>query len=116
MTADYEQYDPECPKVIRQSWDSITKIGAASKDGPEWLSETFKLCTPITNSTGVDILKEYLNELYTNLAMMNYPYPTDFIGHLPGFPVNVNIASIDLVQIKIDQILDRSHHQHVRSF
>ena len=74
---------------IGKSWNSINKLGS-TKEGMNWLKEKFKLCQPAFNTT-TDIanLKDYLNELWTNVAMMDYPYPTSFLMPLPGNPVEV---------------------------
>ena len=73
---------------IGKSWVSINKLGK-TKEGMKWLSDNFKLCTELNSTADVANLKDYLNEAWTNVAMMNYPYPTSFLMPLPGNPVEV---------------------------
>ncbi len=56
--------------------------------GLKWVSDTFKLCKPLGKGD-VPAFKDYLNNLWTNIAMMDYPYPTTFLMPLPGHPVKV---------------------------
>lgn len=55
--------------------------------GKAWLSKTWSLCRPLKNQRDVDRLKAWLNEAYCNLAMVNYPYPGNFLANLPGYPI-----------------------------
>lgn len=34
-----------------------------------------------------ELLFDWLQEIYSNLAMVNYPYPTNFLANLPAYPV-----------------------------
>jgi hypothetical protein len=52
------------------------------------LNKAFNLCTPITNSTGVVLLGNWMDNAYTYMAMTNYPYETDFLQKLPAWPAN----------------------------
>ena len=45
----------------------------------------------MTSKENVTLLKSYLTDLWTNLAMMDYPYATTFLAPLPGNPVNVAV-------------------------
>ena len=54
------------------------------------IGEIFKLCTPLTKKEEVKALKDYLNDVWGNLAMMDYPYETSFLKPLPGKPVTVS--------------------------
>ena len=58
-------------------------------DGLKWISDQMKLCSPLKNAADVVTLKGYLSNLWTNVAMMDYPYPTSFLMPLPGNPVAV---------------------------
>jgi lysosomal Pro-X carboxypeptidase len=58
-------------------------------DGLKWINDAFKFCTPLKSKADVTKLKGYLNNLWTDLVMMDYPYPTSFLMPLPGHPVQV---------------------------
>lgn len=58
-------------------------------DGKAWLSQKWNLCSPLKNDGDVSTLKQWVSELYVNLAMINYPYPANFLTPLPGNPVKV---------------------------
>ena len=59
-----------------------------SEDGLDWLNKEFKFCKPLKTKDDVINFKSYLNDLWTNVAMMDYPYPTTFLMPLPGYPVH----------------------------
>lgn len=60
-------------------------------NGKAWLSHKWNLCSPLTNDNDVSTLKDWVSELYVNLAMINYPYPANFLTPLPGNPVKVSV-------------------------
>ena len=74
-----------CPKVISRSWNIINKI-CQSTEGLKQLTSIFKLCSPLKSATE---LKDYLSDVYGNVAMANYPYPAGFLAPLPAWPVSV---------------------------
>ena len=59
-------------------------------EGLKSIREIFKLCQPLTKKEKVKDLKDYLNDVWGNLAMMDYPYETSFLKPLPGKPVTVS--------------------------
>jgi len=79
-----------CSTSIRNSWSALDRV-ASNSTGIEWINTNFKLCpsSKLTSSDNVTIIKSYLSDLWTNLAMMDYPYPTSFLAPLPANPVNV---------------------------
>ena len=60
-----------------------------SGTGLHWLSEALHLCTPLTNSQDVQHLKDWISETWVNLAMVDYPYESDFLQPLPAWPIKV---------------------------
>ena len=77
---------------IGKSWTSLDKLGS-TPEGLAWLKDRFKLCQEVFNTTEhVAQLKDYLNMVWTNVAMMDYPYPTSFLMPLPGKPVEVDMT------------------------
>ena len=76
--------------MIRSSWSAINRIGS-NPNGLERLTELFKLCRRLTT---IDELKNWLIEMYGNIAMVDYPYPTSFLSDLPAFPARVFCANV----------------------
>ncbi|XP_012260896.2 lysosomal Pro-X carboxypeptidase [Athalia rosae] len=83
VTSDFEAASPLCRKSIRKSWNAIRNI-TSTKNGTMWLSENWKLCP----SSDVKLLKDFLTDVYGNLAMVNYPYKTNFLAPLPANPIS----------------------------
>lgn len=44
------------------------------------------------------MLYEHLMNAYVYMAMTNYPYPTNFLLPMPGWPVNVAAAYFDGIE------------------
>lgn len=59
-------------------------------EGKSWLSKEWKLCSPLKDSSDVSSLTDWISEVYVDLAMINYPYPANFLTPLPGYPIKVN--------------------------
>jgi len=81
-----------CSTSIRASWSAFDRVSKLeNKTGLDWINENFKLCdnSKLTSSENVTLIKAYLTDLWTNLAMMDYPYPTSFLSPLPANPVSV---------------------------
>ncbi|XP_018027731.1 lysosomal Pro-X carboxypeptidase isoform X2 [Hyalella azteca] len=76
----------ECVQTIRKSWDAINKM-AATAEGRAWLSDAWRLCKPLNSTDDAKNLKSYLSDVWTNLAMADYPYMANFLAPLPAYPV-----------------------------
>jgi len=91
VTSDYTAAAPNgtCSDSIRKSWAALDRLAAKPNNtGLDWISKNWKLCKPFTKKENFVELKAYLSDLWTNLAMMDYPYPTTFLAPLPANPVN----------------------------
>ncbi|XP_017889844.1 lysosomal Pro-X carboxypeptidase [Ceratina calcarata] len=88
VSLDFKAADPNCAELIRKSWGVITNI-TSTDEGKKWLSDNWELCQPLKNTNDVEQLKAYLEDVYGNLAMANYPYEASFLAPLPAYPVNV---------------------------
>ncbi|WAQ98686.1 PCP-like protein [Mya arenaria] len=86
LTNAFNQASPTCVDNIRKSWAAITERGSTDA-GRDFLTKTFRLCGPLTSTTDVTLFKAWLVEAWTDLAMVNYPYPANFLENLPGWPV-----------------------------
>ncbi|NXR06695.1 PCP carboxypeptidase, partial [Semnornis frantzii] len=86
VTNNYKMGGMGCAESIRKSWNAINHL-ATTDAGLQWLSSTFRLCSPLKSLQDAAVLKNWLSETWINLAMVNYPYKADFLQPLPAWPV-----------------------------
>ncbi len=96
VTQDFLQESSQCVDIVRSSWDAINRIGS-TPSGLESLTTLFKLCRPLKS---VDELKNWLIDMYGNMAMVDYPYPTSFLADLPAFPARVFCTNVTSASFK----------------
>ncbi|RWS14071.1 lysosomal Pro-X carboxypeptidase-like protein, partial [Dinothrombium tinctorium] len=92
ITKDFEEYSKECAQSIRNSWDAIKNIGS-SESGLSWLSDTFHLCKPLQTGDIKNFIS-WLVSTYENLAMVDYPNPSNFLAPLPAYPINATCSHL----------------------
>jgi len=85
VTKPFQRVSDKCADVVRKSWKSLERK-AASQNGLDFLYNKFKLCQTITPAN-YTVFRDWLYNTYGNIAMMNYPYSTDFLKPVPGYPV-----------------------------
>jgi len=88
ITQDFRSVDEMCPIKIKQGFEEIIKVSKTSK-GLELLSKKFLLCSPLEKTEEVYNLYWLLVDAIAYMAMLDYPYPTDFLIDLPAWPVKV---------------------------
>jgi len=80
-----------CSDNIRKSWHTIQQIGSHMV-GKRLLSEIFNTCDTITD---INPLLDLLQDCWGSMAMMDYPYPTNFMGNVPAWPVTEACKHLD---------------------
>lgn len=88
VTADFRKID-NCFDDVKSSFSQIASLAMTGASGFEKLSSEFRLCPAIKSTKDYRHLLGWLRNAFTVLAMMDYPYPTQFIAPLPANPVNV---------------------------
>lgn len=87
VTAAFDRESQLCSAAIRRSWTVLQNLGYTAS-GCERLKETFKLCQSVSPSN-YTLLRNWIKETYSTLAMANFPEPSDLVGALPANPVKM---------------------------
>ncbi|XP_048773904.2 dipeptidyl peptidase 2-like isoform X1 [Ostrea edulis] len=93
VTKDFNQVTPKCVDRIRRGFIEMDTL-SMKPGGLKQLSTTFGLCKPMTSKNDFHHFLGWIRNAFTYLAMMDYPYPTSFMGNLPGYPVKVACGMI----------------------
>ncbi|XP_054708233.1 lysosomal Pro-X carboxypeptidase-like [Uloborus diversus] len=88
VTKDFRRASTQCEKSIKMSWSVIRKVGS-TETGRKDLTDIFNLCQPLNSSSSIDDLISWIVETWSYMAMLDYPYPTNFLLPLPSNPIKV---------------------------
>ncbi|XP_021718453.1 lysosomal Pro-X carboxypeptidase-like isoform X2 [Chenopodium quinoa] len=83
VSNDFRRESINCFNTIKESWGELQSMGE-NTDGLNQLTKTFHLCGELKNTQD---LSDWLSSAYSYLAMVDYPYPSDFLMPLPGHPI-----------------------------
>ncbi|XP_067417562.1 dipeptidyl peptidase 2 [Emydura macquarii macquarii] len=99
VTADFQNSSPACVKAVSKAFQEIRDLylsGAYDR-----ISSEMSTCNRVSCKEDVYQLFEFARNAFTMMAMMDYPYKTDFMGHFPANPVKVGC---DLILAHQDHI------------
>ncbi|KRY12733.1 Lysosomal Pro-X carboxypeptidase [Trichinella patagoniensis] len=82
---------------------------ACSAEGRLDLAKMFRLCneTQFTSKKNVTQLVNWLTDIYGTLAMVNYPYATEFLKPVPAWPVKVACQFLNDTEVGETELLHR---------
>ncbi|KAK5974093.1 lysosomal Pro-X carboxypeptidase [Trichostrongylus colubriformis] len=77
-------------KAIEKGWLALKNL-AGKEAGRAYLNDLFHLeeKSRISSADDHKFLAEFVREVFESMAMVNYPYPSQFLASLPGWPVKV---------------------------
>ncbi|XP_047985262.1 lysosomal Pro-X carboxypeptidase [Leguminivora glycinivorella] len=88
VTSSFNLAGETCVQNIKASWATLRNFSTTANSS-EWLQKNWKLCDPVRNATEVQQLIDFIGNMYGTLAMVNYPFASDFLMPLPANPVRV---------------------------
>lgn len=87
VTADYEAVSPQCSAAVRAAFQQLKDL--ADRQDYRRIQSELALCQPPSSPRDIHQLNGLLRNAFTFMAMLDYPYITDFMGNLPANPVKV---------------------------
>jgi len=75
-------HDKRCPGLVKEGFAEIDSQLLST------LSSLFNVCGGLNSTADVAHLKMWMTNGFTMMAMGNYPYPANFLGNLPAWPMN----------------------------
>uniref|UniRef100_K7G8H3 Dipeptidyl peptidase 2 n=1 Tax=Pelodiscus sinensis TaxID=13735 RepID=K7G8H3_PELSI len=92
VTANFQNASPACAKAVSKAFQEINDLylsGAYDR-----ISSEMSVCQRLSSKEDIYQLFGFARNAFTMMAMLNYPYKTDFLGHLPAHPVKAACAQI----------------------
>ena len=86
-TSDFAKADAQCPVNIKAGFEQLESLREQAGTYQN-ISDIFGLCAVPTGAIEVQSLIDTLTDSLGTMAMVDYPYPTNFVEPLPAWPVN----------------------------
>uniref|UniRef100_A0A1I7VIF9 Lysosomal Pro-X carboxypeptidase n=1 Tax=Loa loa TaxID=7209 RepID=A0A1I7VIF9_LOALO len=94
---------------IINGWIALKNLSSTAS-GRDYLNRLFHLDKKsyLKSNTDWIMLKEYLEDIFQSMAMVNYPYPSNYLAKLPGWPVKVACQFFNNTNKQTDKELAQS--------
>ncbi|ELU17643.1 hypothetical protein CAPTEDRAFT_152094 [Capitella teleta] len=103
VTADFQAAG--CDKLIRDGFSKMASMSSTT-DGLKKISSHFMLCKYMKTTSDFTHFLGWLRNAFTLMAMMDYPYPTDFMSKMPAWPVNAGCKAMKNVTCPVKGLAD----------
>merc|ERR1712227_68400 len=101
VTTDFAAYDG-CEDNVRKGFAALTAMAQA--ESWDSITDIMRTCQPIKNHGDFMHLMGWARNAMVLQAMLDYPYPTDFMAPLPGYPIKEACARAGLAETHADGI------------
>lgn len=93
-------------KHVYESWNALENL-SKTEDGRKFLNDLFHLDpkSVIGKADDISFLKSFIKEAFESMAMVNYPYPTNFLAPLPEWPVKAACRFFNSSEARLDEEL-----------
>lgn len=59
--------------------------------GKSYIKQTMNVCGVMETTDDLQALKSWITGAWGNIAMVEYPYPANFLQNLPAWPIKVSV-------------------------
>ncbi|KAM9821523.1 dipeptidyl peptidase 2 isoform 3-T3 [Syngnathus typhle] len=92
VTADFENISQECRNAVKGAFHQLKELGERQEYNK--IQSTFALCKRPSSAQDIHQLNGFLRNAFTLMAMLDYPYRTQFMGKMPANPVKVGCETM----------------------
>ncbi|KAK3100015.1 hypothetical protein FSP39_013477 [Pinctada imbricata] len=102
VTNTFKTASSQCSQNIRNVWEAINQ---GWQESPSDVSSIFHMCKPIKTKDDLNKFKGWIQESFTDLAMVDYPYPANFLEPLSAWPVKAACKPLSTDPLKGKELL-----------